>query len=216
MAEPEILWHYTKADALGCVLHENRILATMADYLNDRSEFVHAFDFYFDEKSLTPDFEESQFPFIFSLSEQGDLLSQWRAYAYPKGVAIGFDKKELDAIATNSNMNLMDCVYDEGDKKRILEKIPPSMSLGVSFGDNQQLINPNLMLNAAKFKHEGFREEREWRIISDVIGVPIEPSEYWFRAEGPIPKKEIKLQDGASLPITEVRLSPGWNEKKRH
>jgi hypothetical protein len=37
----------------------------------------------------------------YCLSENGDQLSQWRAYGYGKGLSIGFDRSALERLAAS-------------------------------------------------------------------------------------------------------------------
>ena len=64
----------------------------------------------------------------FCLSEDGDLLSQWRGYAdNAEGVSIGFSKAYLEELKTAysgkkiSGFNLSKVQYDEADQRKLLE-----------------------------------------------------------------------------------------------
>ncbi|MCH8156804.1 MAG: hypothetical protein IID18_03465, partial [Nitrospinae bacterium] len=58
--------------------------------------------------------ENPHYIFSFSLSEKGNLLSQWRAYAN-KGVALGFPREELTHVSPH--YSLLDCQYYDLDEE---------------------------------------------------------------------------------------------------
>ena len=98
---PERLYHYTTADGLLGILESRTVWATHINYLNDKHELHHA------EKVLSLELREraersdvnveerqallaaaeslekhrsDREAYVFSLTENGDQLSQWRAY----------------------------------------------------------------------------------------------------------------------------------------
>ena len=90
------LFHYTTPDSLYSIIESKKLWATQIQHLNDTSEFQHGVDVAlleirdFEKKSLPGEdllFEslkkrvrsmDGARSFVFSLSEQSDLLSQWR------------------------------------------------------------------------------------------------------------------------------------------
>ncbi|CAM4448869.1 DUF2971 domain-containing protein [Flavobacterium terrigena] len=119
-------------------------------------------------------------PFIFCLSANKDLLSQWRAYSQDgQGVSIGFNTKCLEFenripspnVYAQHTFGLAKVDYNNYSQKKIVndlcdevkkmaessekfEKMFSSIHLGLS-----------LVSNALVFKNSNFREEKEWRII---------------------------------------------------
>lgn len=50
--------------------------------------------------------------FVFSLSEDGNTLSQWRGYCpNNNGYSIGFNKKALERIISEKHFKLVKCIY---------------------------------------------------------------------------------------------------------
>lgn len=58
--------------------------------------------------------------FTFSLSEKGDLLSQWRGYAKAGGYSIGFRVADIRKMAADSGFELHKCIYSDDDKKAVV------------------------------------------------------------------------------------------------
>ena len=121
--------------------------------------------------------------FSFSLSEEGNLLSQWRAYAsYGTGISIGFNHSDLETYAKNNDLSLIQCIYETEDQISFLEAILSEIltqfdkdatsidiSKGASGQEYYQYLNKftDQLLNAfIKIKHPVFHEEREWGLVS--------------------------------------------------
>jgi len=123
-APPKTLYHYTTQKGLLGIVKDKEIFATHNQYLNDRREFVHAVNLCREEieqrrknfkgHSSVAEYLEGlnnllALPFeginvcVCSFSENGDLLSQWRAYsAGGAGFSIGFSGTFLRAaVETN-------------------------------------------------------------------------------------------------------------------
>lgn len=132
----------------------------------------------------------------FCLSEDGDLLSQWRGYAdNGQGVAIGFSKSYLEKLgglitAEGSGVSLSPVNYGDPDQKseviellnEILERAKRlskcnrgSLLLPATEDEKKEYDNANmsliissapLMLIGHKYKNPAFSEEKEWRLMS--------------------------------------------------
>ena len=109
---PTILYHYTTQKGLLGIISDKEIWASHTQYLNDAREFGHALDLLKKEllamksevsasgpaRSCLEEMERAIFSglesinvCVCSFSEQGDVLSQWRAYGgSTSGFAIGF------------------------------------------------------------------------------------------------------------------------------
>ena len=121
-----VLYHYTSHDALYKIVEGKRLRASHAYFLNDSSEIKYAIDRFIqivNEKAQSvTDQQDSAFLaqvpswlanmksnphyiFSFSLSEDGNVLSQWRAYTpYGTGVSIGLNKADLERLATKKGL----------------------------------------------------------------------------------------------------------------
>lgn len=127
----------------------------------------------------------------FCLSEKPDVLSQWRGYSDDaRGIAIGFDRNELQKAADVEKLYLQKVVYKKSHLVRLmkpaLRKIfehEESMPGPYGFGGprradtseereryyqwerrNEELYDELAVLSYA-FKSEFFEEEMEWRIF---------------------------------------------------
>jgi hypothetical protein len=121
---------------------------------------------------------------VISLSQKRDLLSQWRAYGGSVGgFSIGFKSSNLIACAAQQGFYLVKCVYDEDKQKQMISELIDEC-LAVEFNTVGTKIDPNrprtifvlrtggefrtkLASIAPIIKHQSFREEDEWRLISE-------------------------------------------------
>ena len=187
------LFHYTNVQAVQSILSNKKIWLTDIRYLNDSQELHDGFtvlekslknpmqdlvsnlenkdkaikyikSMLFQENSYSEDLEPI---YIFSLSATDDLLSQWRAYGT---YAIEFDKSALEEYVGN----IKKCIYEQKEKK---EKATNGLTEAISIM-NKEMVACNgclgplgtdalikLVYDAAYFKHDGFAEENEHRII---------------------------------------------------
>jgi Protein of unknown function (DUF2971) len=193
--KPErMVYHYTNAAGLIGILKSKSIWATSHLHLNDRLEFKTAAELFEQElaqSSLTElqqrffmrFVEEQQEPrFVMSFSEHHDLLSQWRAYGGGEGYALGFSEDNpIFTSAKQVTFGLVKCVYERAKQLEFC---------GILISEFQDLVRSNHVMNepdfaqqfrtfvkqyewnyavallSASFKHEGFREEGEWRLVS--------------------------------------------------
>ncbi|MBB5190684.1 hypothetical protein HNQ50_001406 [Silvimonas terrae] len=127
--------------------------------------------------------------FVISFSEQDDTLSQWRAYGGETGYSLGWD---FDALKNQANQKqqqwlLAKCIYDQdtqrkamtgfllhyldeilhpGGALRDLLELQPGLTEEMQFNAVILIMRATIRRYAAIFKHKGFQEEKEWRLIS--------------------------------------------------
>jgi hypothetical protein len=120
--------------------------------------------------------------FITSFTEEGDLLSQWRGYCPDgPGFSLGFSKETLDKVSKEQNLKLLPCIYEKEHQEFILiEKVDQLIAELVR--SHNQKTNSNTIIDliqewagefleiAPTLKHPSFKEEKEWRFISELIG----------------------------------------------
>jgi len=110
-----MIYHYTDIGAFDAIIKYKKLRATNYAYMNDREEYYWMTEL--TDKYIT-EIQESEknrhslmfadimkelaarqnftFPFTVSFSEDGDLLSQWRAYAQDAtGVSLGYTRKPI-------------------------------------------------------------------------------------------------------------------------
>ncbi len=210
--QPDVSWyHYTDVAGLAGILESRSLWATNIGYLNDpleveyargfcgqflvnrmQSEHIESFTTLLEgvRRNLTG-YSDLLFPdelqFAISFSLDGDLLSQWRAYAdHGRGYSLGFLNQELlNSCCKNANMN------DETSKPRFLpfriiydqqeQQVLLSRAIDILYQEwpvlerpflEDEMTNRTLKVVGAQwlaqaaicFKHEAFREEQEVRI----------------------------------------------------
>jgi len=118
-------------------------------------------------------------PFVVCFCEEGDLLSQWRGYGGQTGVSLGFDMRQIfSSPATHSRTHLSKVVYDETSQRRSVRAVGNAwLSALVEMRQEgaaaDELVpypaiwalHEALVTFHLRFKHSGFAEEREWRLI---------------------------------------------------
>ncbi len=196
------LYHYTGIGALLGINDSSAIFATHAYYLNDSREITYAtsqlidaatkFDRCVDdvERELLLQFirwlDRLRQPlpiFIFSLSEQASLLSQWRSYTpHGKGISIGFSSGLIQNLAEVNQCRLARCLNDQSQHievvRSLLEKLFVSFRqerfeldisrehLATCYHKFFEKFLGNLLQVLSIIKHPAFAEEREWRVIT--------------------------------------------------
>jgi Protein of unknown function (DUF2971) len=142
--------------------------------------------------------------YVISFSERGNTLSQWRAYAPRDGVAIGFYRGALRKV---QKFALHRCRYlsqepQTAAQRRALSRLfDKQVQNWISFasslirGDlrrhsagtrvdttHAMLVSQAMIWAALCIKHDGFAEEREWRLIDNRSITPEgEVEQIWFR-----------------------------------
>ena len=245
--KPECLYHYTDAAGIVGIAQVRMFWASGLRYMNDSledkfadrqaAEFIRkrASRMEVNEQQRTgmnqvaDNVEEDnsqQYTFAFSMSEEPDLLSQWRGYTPNGGYSIGFLFEYIEKIAEQNNFTLAKCVYDVDDCERLIaEKIESyldsiqdwvvceneSRKIADKVSDLVFPLRPIL-------KHESFAEEREWRIFGYVSNT--DPRCKW-RASGPYvhPYVELPFQIWRNMkgnigPIDTIWIGPGIDAKR--
>jgi hypothetical protein len=181
--------------------------------------------------------EESYNGLGFCLSEEPDLLSQWRGYANDAtGVAIGFSTEYLNWLAENScgkspKIKLSQVIYDKSihdtlaqrayelakqfdcEFKKIPDPVDESIMSSALYvcavaGKSAPLIFHQIFNELFLLKSETFKEEREWRLISSRFDNTTELCSYRLRESTIIPYYIAELVELNRMPILEVVLGP--------
>jgi hypothetical protein len=199
-----LLYHYTTTEGLLGIVESGRIFASHILYQNDRSELVSAVKIFEEEfKSskmgglernlkyvmgcLIPSMvaDASIFAyFVVSFCEDGNLLSQWRAYGGSgSGYSLGFDTRVLGTAPLGIDLGLRarKVVYKDAEKhSRLRNRLEILSSIIGEHSDllartweedtptalsfwKQALIT--LQPSLALMKDAAFNEEREWRLV---------------------------------------------------
>jgi hypothetical protein len=117
--------------------------------------------------------------YIASFSEVGDALSQWRAYCKRGGVSIGFSAEsllkartehQLDGTIPGIDLNVCKVRYiGDGRFSEATEDLLEFFSIWQDEAENPEqrtiLFENTLSSLVCYYKHIGFEEEREWRLV---------------------------------------------------
>jgi hypothetical protein len=199
-----VLYHYTSHDTLYNIVEGKCLRASHVYYMNDSSEIKYAIDRFIhivkNRRATTADKQDldflEQFPawlqnmrnnphyiFLFSLSEKGNLLSQWRAYTpHGTGISIGFNQSDIKGLAQKQGLRLLKCIYDHNEQESLLTGALHSV-LSTFQADKSNLdisktpkgqeyhmylnqFSDYLLREFIRIKDSVFHEECEWRLVS--------------------------------------------------
>lgn len=230
---PRVLFHYTGVGSLLGMARTKCVWASNVYYLNDSREVLHACEVLRGRICLLIDqssdvieveflrqlrlwiesFKQNHYNiFVFSLSEQESLLSQWRSYTpHGKGVSLGFSPEIIKLLADGSSCVLAKCIYQAHEHEELaqslIEKIIETFrknlttwEVDVSCDHSSQKYFHFLEKYRRDFlralciiKNPAFSEEQEWRLISD----------YFCRHTD----SAIFYREGASMLVPSIELA---------
>ena len=253
-----ILHHYTDAFGVHGIITSNRLWASAAQFSNDVSEIEYAVligleiveELWGHKKNLSPweqlladhvrrvlttPLHTFGQPFIVSFCEDGDLLSQWRAYGQNSGFSLAFSpltRNENDLLVCKDGFRTVvrKIVY-EPDKQRARLRYALKNLIRLVNGFPFTTTSPRgasahvelsliLVLEltdwACTVKHEAFSEEHEWRIITypqgaTLVGMRTENYKGVFVRPTPkllLPYMVLEPSSGKRLPIVGIRCGP--------
>ena len=258
MVDAPILHHYTDAFGVQGIVTSNSLWATATQFSNDLSEIEYAVSIAVEliektwgkkkrlgpwEKVLaehlvrlfhTPLHSFGQ-PFIVSFCEDGDLLSQWRAYGAMSGFSLAFsplvERDKVKFVCRNGFRTMVKKVIYDPDKQRarlrfLLDHLIKLVN-GFSFTTTSSQgavahVELSLLLIlemtdwACTVKHRAFSEEKEWRIITYPKGatlVGVKPPDYEGVSVRPtarllLPYMIVEPPSQKWLPLIEIRCGP--------
>ena len=166
-------------------------------------------------------------PHIACFSKDGDLMSQWRAYANDgKGISIGFNREYFESIKMldNKEFEIFDVVYRCKEQEKLLKNWFSTIGTDnleiledfyINKGDNNYLeeimFAGALLKYGMIFKNETFSEEKEVRLIHGFDEVAAEPDMFEYRVtqDDLISFVEIPIDvENGYSPIKEIILGP--------
>lgn len=253
-AKPKTLFHYTSQAGLLGILHSRSVWATDIRFLNDSREYqviqsvatecidrrlsgtLTAADRHLLEKlRLIAEHSLSLTVFVFSLSEVGDQLSQWRGYCPDgNGFALGFDVNSLERVAQPQTFTLYPCLYAPADHEAVVDAI---IDEALYLLDNPVFPSGGAVVNATSaaavlfydrftsiapcLKDPAFAEEKEWRLVSEISGDRYDHPLWGCRASrsGLRPHIGVRIAapDDGSIFLQDVVVGPSLNpEGSRH
>jgi len=205
---PNVLFHYTSVAGLQGIIDSTSVFMTDAMFMNDQSELVYGRDLVADVlrsrlRELTDIRQRyaidvclnyltsgvsvlrSFRAYVACFCNNGNLLSQWRAYAAPgSGYALGFDaermRKSLLHLDEAISPRLIKIEYRRARQEQIVRyaidlylqdvAVSPSAPTAANDREAAMLAPLPILLGTLlpQFKHPVFSEEREWRLIAHV------------------------------------------------
>jgi len=240
---PDVLYHYCSAETLISILSNQTIRMGPVTSMNDFMEhswlrklaedrvstlqMAHIrsvlgppdpFAEFLYEARMSLATLQAMIPYCACFSSDGDVLSQWRAYANDgKGFAVGFAST---AISRFQHTELKQVIYDverhseiietllDESKSRLSEGMPQTAIQFEADGFFQQLLEPSTYC-----KNPAFKEEKEWRIVCEPI--PVDDPHTGKTIEiGPADKSDFKVgSDGRLLHYWDVKFLKDFGTK---
>lgn len=235
------LYHYTKGDNFKNILSSQQLWGSKIGEMNDHSEISYTKDLFLIQISnvlnghsnskeiikqikLAYDNYICKNIFSVSLSKRANLLSQWNRYSDCSGVSIGFSREVLTA-ARHHGWEMVEVEYDQNTQINILHEIAKNFfkedvySMTTSDFDKWfcNICKDSLNFFSVKFKHPGFSEESEVRLVKDGALFPCDIRKHPSGSRDYIP---IDLQKGfntcdSDLIIRYLFASPSKKPKPR-
>jgi hypothetical protein len=242
------IYHYTTPAGLVGIATTRSFWASDIRVLNDASEFTFAVDSFTDalnsrrqqvvdvggdalwsEWQRVLGMSQEARAYIVSFCEDGDLLSQWRAYGGTTGFAVAFNNERTNAL-TNSlpdKGGVFRCCYERAEQHEIIAyslthlltrftqatQALPNHRDEVVYNFGRHFLG-QLLITAAIFKHPSFAEEKEWRLILRAAQPKWPASDLQFRAVGSrlMPYLELAFPvDGLEGLVEKIVVGPNPN-----
>lgn len=131
--------------------------------------------------------------FTTSFTEKGNVLSQWRGYCeHGKGVSLGFDPAAIVVCADQGSFKLGRCIYDWKRHQSLATEVvnrlvkaavkngrDAAKHISQCYYNTFEAAATDIIQIAVLTKHPAFKEEEEWRCVSQPVKNYVEaPIEY--------------------------------------
>lgn len=193
---PKILFHYCPNKSFEGIMNTGTIWLSSFSNTNDSTELIHlykiAMNYVYRKKySLKEKFIVNNLmlnykknllnSFGTSFTNLNDNISQWRGYGDDgKGMAIGFATEKFNLFNDlpkrnyfgENNISLLKVFYDEREQLKIIKDI-----IDKSIDEPNKVADYALYLSKISCicKNQGFRDEKEWRILYSPISFSSNP-----------------------------------------
>lgn len=231
MKKQEIYYHYCSIDVLLNILKSDALRLSDIEKSNDyaerkwmmnkiEEEFINitSEENFIQEKEklirgfsqLKNEFEILDNVYATCFSTEGDLLSQWRAYAQDgRGVAIGFSGELLKKVNSSKyGIKFLPIIYDYEKQKEYgrlkTKKILDLLIKGDFLFHAMSEVYTNDLEKLCCYKNPAFSEEKEWRLC-----IALSP-ECRINVKGnfePFVMSEIKLYSNQKKIVTYLDLN---------
>lgn len=185
---PKVIFHYCDLNAFISILNNKKIWLSNSYLMNDtfenmwinrHLEWVRKKYKNYDkliERIIRSYKSNPEVPYISCFSEEGDTLSQWRAYANDgMGVAIGFNTDFFNHVTILDNSSpsaspiiLSPVIYENQIQQSLLQEIFDIVIQKYNTGqeeDAHQIGHTTLKRVSMISKNHAFKEEKEYRMI---------------------------------------------------
>lgn len=184
------LYHYCSVESLFHILMSRKLRLCDAWHTNDHKEgewardVIHRVLTHYDDPGCKDDLAflwthlemNRLHPFVFCMSTEPDLLSQWRAYAADgSGVAIGFNEDVFTRptrlpchFAGKPEVGLWRVVYEPNDQTTQVQQVVATYLKKCKDGDRGVAMTEALYVlsgYSAFYKNRAFQEEAEVRLV---------------------------------------------------
>ena len=194
--KPEII-HYTSLDGFVGITHSKSFYATNLFSVNDNTEIVGVFrdiekfvrgqitssapaekEFfeYLIRRMMIVGRKEPPRSFVVSFTDMPDETLHWQGYGRADGLALHFNRDQMEAEFRHESSFLFRCVYKKDTKSKIIHRMFDQCRHArrkyVSDGMPPRMVylieHAIIFAHAqffAMFKHSQFVHEREWRLV---------------------------------------------------
>ena len=214
------LHHYTSFDAVKEILRSHTLNLSHAAFCNDPTELSYGLDLL--QKVLgdsginvpgseyfLPILCNNTQPYIFSLSESEDMLSQWEMYAGRNGCCITFSH-EISKLTKGDRVALRHVIYEEEEQQQYL-KLLSDQRRNPEYQKHKYSTYLYFLLSSVFLKSLDWRHEREWRIVKIVQKESFKEIKY--RSGSRFLKPYVPI-DCEPLPITKIMVGPADDQDR--
>jgi hypothetical protein len=244
---PDVVYHYTTPIGLLGLTCSKSVWATDVRYLNDSGEYLYtrglcypALDSrrqeldqgsgersLFDEIGHVLQRADNVRLYAASFSENGNLLSQWRAYCPPTGgYSVGLAKVMLE---TTLGYKVIPCTYEPTLQRHLFAALMDHALAAYRNGWSADEQEPEhriritglaieflqaFLVLAASFKSKAFQEEAEWRLIARPGLAPSSAPRYRVGRGGIVPYIDVALAtNNTPLRLDHIIVGPNPHEE---
>lgn len=226
--------HYTSLEGFRSIIENDQLWASNIRFLNDKREMEfglkEAVKFLEQQEKQVTKSSTNQsairqakrnildqgIPSAYAccFCSRSDSLSQWRGYTNGgQGIAIVFEVGQLEKHFSHYNAVMAEVAYgQDATKKRLEDEFENLIKArhGDLFSDGSltaEELEALILSLSPQFKHKGFEDEREWRLI---VNEPKKSADVVFRTKDNVLVPYLKLgEKGVGLPIDRVIVGPG-------
>lgn len=236
---PSFLSHYTSLSGFVGILNTKALWASNVSFLNDKSELDHGLkaaklaaqttkklndgQYASELVRVVKDLSSGKIPKTYAVCfcEDLDSLSQWRAYSKGvQGVCVTFDFSDLKKFVRNNEATIVKIIYsDASTVSKMREKLRDVLFdtkdfddiIGYNSRDVYNSLYKGVSFLLPQFKHYGFRDEKEHRIVLQINNGEEDVCNFRVVENRIVPYIEMKFKD--KVPLRSVTVGPGVDQE---